>query len=305
LSYGYLLTTIITLIFVSLFFHFRVFPLKISWDTGICKKFLLMAWPLTFISILNSVFNNTDSVMLGAWGQITQGGWYNAAYRISLMSSIFVGIISSSFFPALSESYKNSGEKLQKIWNYQLELIIVLAFPLMVGGIALAFPIINFAYGADFGPAILAFQILIVMAGIGLLYAPFYHALVISHQQKKAFWAVLTGVTLNVVLNSILIPEYSLYGAAIASVIGQLLILALLFRLVIKFTSIKFNFRGFLTVFIGTCVANAVMYFIIKQPLIHNINIILLISIGATAYLTTFFLIRKYVLSLYFKQIYN
>jgi O-antigen/teichoic acid export membrane protein len=293
LSYSYLSSTIATLVFVSLLFHFKITPLKISWNREIYKKFLMMSWPLTFISILNSIFTNTDSVMLGAQKQITQGGWYNAAYRISLMSSVFVGIVSGSFFPALSESFKNSMEKLQRIWNYQMEVITVLAFPLMVGGIALAAPIIEFAYGHDFAPAIPAFQILMVMAGVGLLYAPFYHALIVSHEQKKSLWAVLSGVTLNVILNIILIPRYSLYGAAIASVIGQLLIFISMFWLVVKFTPIRIYSRKFLPSFIGICLASLIMYFTVTQPQIYRLNALISILTGAAVYLGCFLAYKK------------
>jgi O-antigen/teichoic acid export membrane protein len=144
LSYAYLIANVVVLIFVLIFFHFKISPLKISWDKEIYKKFLLMSWPLAFVAVLISIFNNVDSVMLGYWGQITQIGWYNAAYRITIALYVFSGIIAACTFPTMSESAKESYEKAQKIWNFQLESMIIIAFPLVIGGMVLAPRIINF-----------------------------------------------------------------------------------------------------------------------------------------------------------------
>jgi O-antigen/teichoic acid export membrane protein len=133
------------------------------------------------------------------------------------------------------------------------------------------------------------------MAGIIFLYYPFSQVLIASNQQKKVFWAVFYGVIINIVLNLILIPKFSLYGAAIATVVTNLLIFFLLVRFTLKFTSISpFNLR-FLLTFIGVCFSGAVMYFVISHPVIFYLNVLLSVLIGVGTYFVFFFGYRKLV----------
>ena len=133
LSYSYLFASLVTLIFVLFFFHFKVFPLRISWQKKIWQKFLKMSWPLAFISLFGVIYTYIDSVMMGYWGYITETGWYNAAYSIIHIALVPAGLISTAFYPVLSRFFKESKEKLQNALNNQMEIMILLAFPLEIG----------------------------------------------------------------------------------------------------------------------------------------------------------------------------
>lgn len=292
LSYSYLFASLAALIFILFFFHFKIYKLHLNWDKLIWQRFLAMSWPLALAGAFVAIYGQIDSVMMGYWGQITQTGWYNAALKIALITLIPMGLVHKSFYPILSIAFKESKERLQKVWNYQMEIAILFAVPIMVGGIVLAPRIIDFIYNPSFFPSILAFQILIVMAGIILLHTAFSEVLIVSNQQKKIFWIALAGAIINVILNLILIPKFSLYGAAFATVVTHLLIFYLLFKFTLKFTSIKpFNLR-FLLIFIGAVLSSALMYFVISQPAIYHLNVFLSILIGAGVYLS-FFLVYK------------
>lgn len=288
LSYSYLFASLLALIFILIFFHFKVLPLKISFEKSIWQKFLAMSWPLGFTAVFATIYNSIDSVMMGYLGQITQTGWYNAAHKIIGVTLIPAALISTSFFPVLSKFFKESREKLQRTWNYFMESMIFLAIPIMIGGITLAPKIINWIYDPSYFPSgketILAFQILIVMAGIAFLQSPFSQVLVVSNQQKKLFWITLFGAIINVILNLILIPKYSLYGAAATTVVTILLIFFLLFKFTSKFTPIKPLNLKFLFTFLGAGLASAAMYFTITQPVIYHLNVIFSVLIGAGIY---------------------
>jgi O-antigen/teichoic acid export membrane protein len=302
LSYAYLFSSFIALIFLLLFFHFKIFHLQIAWQKSVWRKFLVMSWPLALTGLFVAFYSYIDSVILGYWGMITETGWYNAAYKIIFVTLIPAGLISGSFYPVLSKFFKESKEKLQKIWSYQLEIMILLALPLMVGGMVLAPKIIYFLYPLDFTPSILAFQILIITAGLIFLNRPFSDVMIACNQQKKTFWITLFGALVNIILNLILIPKYSLYGAAWATVITYILVSLMYLRYTMKFTSIRpFNLRIFLT-FLTSAISAALMYFVLKELLIYNINIFLLAL--AAIYFMVFLAIRKYILLGYFKQTY-
>lgn len=284
LSYGYLFSAFVGLGAIVTLFHIKVHSVTISFDRLIWRKFLLMSWPLLFIGLFGAIYTYIDSVMMGYWGQITETGWYNAAYRIALIATVPMGIIALNFYPVLSKLFKESREKLQSIWNYQMELMILLAVPLVIGGHTLAAKIIHFIYGQSFNPSVLAFQILIVMIGLMFLSRPFEQILIASHQQKKIFLATIFGAFMNVILNFFLIPRFSLYGAAAATVITFLLMLFLLLYFTSQFTSIHPLEVKFLYSFVIAGFSSMIMYFTISLPQIYNLNLFLTIAIGVFMY---------------------
>jgi len=296
LSYSYLFAGLTALIFILIFFHFKVYRLSLNWEKSIWQRFLAMSWPLALAGIFGGIYSQTDSVMMGYWGQITQTGWYNAAYKIIGVTFIPTSLIATSFYPALSKFFQDSKEKLQTAWNYFMDSMIILAIPIIVGGIALAPRIIDFIYDPSYFPtgreAILAFQILIIMAGLAFLSSPFGQILVVANQQKKLFFVTLAGAVINVILNLILIPRYSLYGAAATTVATCLLIFFLLFHFTSRLTPIKpLNLKFFLNC-IGAIFATIPMYFLIIQPQIYHLNIFLSILIGAAVYGASLFIFK-------------
>ena len=310
LSYSYLFAGLTALIFILIFFHFKVYKLHLDWQKSIWQRFLSMSWPLALAGIFGGIYTQTDSVVMGYLGQLTQTGWYQAAYKIIGVTLIPTGLISQSFFPALSLAFSQSkdynppttsshspkGERaprLQKIWNYFMDLMIILAIPIVVGGIVLGPRIIDFIYDPSYFPSILAFQILILMAGTSFLCSPFGQILVVANQQKKLLWITLSGAIVNVILNLILIPRYSLYGAAAATVATSVLILFLLFKFTANLTPIRpFNLKSLFS-FFGAILASIPMYFLIIQPQIYHLNIFFSISIGASIYLICFLGYKK------------
>ncbi|MCX6764885.1 MAG: flippase [Candidatus Nealsonbacteria bacterium] len=291
-SYSYLFAAIISFIFVLFFFNFKIFPLRICWEKSVWKKFFIMALPLGLAGSFGSLYSYTDSVIMGYLGMINETGWYNAAYRISFTAFIFIGLISSSFYPVLSENFRKSKEMLQKVWNYEIEIIIILVFLFVTGGIVLASKIINFAYGPAFFPSILAFQILIVTTGITLFYTTLKDLLIVANLQKKFFIAIAAGAIINIILNLILIPRYSLYGSAVATTITHSLILITLAIFILKYTSIRLSIRKVGLTALISLISSFAMYFIISRPEIYNLNVFISIIIGAAIYFLAFFSLR-------------
>jgi len=294
LSLAYLFAVSIVLLSISIFFHFKIYRLKISFNINIWRNILAMSWPLALSGVFGTIYSQTDSVMMGYWNQITQVGWYNAAYKIAGVTLIPALLVSTSFFPVLSKLFKESKEKLQNTWNHYVKMMIFLAIPLIIGGITLAPKIISFVYGSSYLPSVLAFQILIIMAGITFFCYPFFQALIVSNQQRKLFWITLLGAILNIGLNLILIPEYSLYGAAFATVVTWLLVFVLLYKFTSKFTPIRpFNLK-FLFELTNASFSSFIMYLVISRSAVYNLNVFSSVLIGVGVYAICFLYIKNY-----------
>ncbi len=295
LSFSYLFGGLIASIAILVFFHFKISPLKFSWQKSIWQKFLGMSWPLGLGVIFAVIAASIGPVIMGYLGLITEVGWYSAARKIVNVLVIPSFLISQSFFPVLSSAFKESREALQRVWDYQMEIRIFIAIPLMVGGIIFAPRIIDLIYGQSFSPSIFAFQVLIIGAGLLYLNSVFAQALIISNQQKKTLWIGFLGAIINTLLNLFLIPRLGLYGVVLSAPITFFFSFLLLFGFTLQFTSVRpLNSRIFLS-FRCAIISSILMHRAISQPKIYHLNIFLSVSIGAGIYLIALFICGRLV----------
>jgi O-antigen/teichoic acid export membrane protein len=192
------------------------------------------------------------------------------------------------FLPQLAVNVKRDREKLQKIWDRYLKIVFFLAVPLVTAGMAMADPIISFVYGREFSPAVFAFQILIVMAGLLYLITTLSRLLLVADLQKKNFYITMLGALLNVFLNFILIPRYSLYGAAIATLITFIVMFLLFIFFAKTFIPIRLvTLESFLTL-IGITIASFVMYLSFGLGSFFRWSFLVVLPIGGLVYLVVF-----------------
>ena len=284
LSYAYLIGIITATLFVFYILQKKFIPFGFKIDKVFWRKILSLSWPLVFIGIFTSVYHYIDSVMLGAWGYLEETGLYNAAYRVIDISVVPAFLISLSFFPVISKAFskKEKKENRDKIFLSYLSILTILAIPLVMGGTAFAPQIIDFLYGAEYLASVLAFQILVIAVGIIYFSQPFYRALIAANLQKDIFLITFSGAVLNLILNFILIPKYTLYGAAASTLITYFLVFLLYLIFLKKKTFLSPFNKKYHNVLIVSLSASLLMLFLLVW--LSFLNIILLILLGAGFY---------------------
>jgi O-antigen/teichoic acid export membrane protein len=106
-------------------------------------------------------------------------------------------------------------------------LTSILALPIGVGGVFLAGPIINFLFGADYANSVLPLQILSWSAVLVILRGTFRQSLNAAGRQNLDLRCAGASITLNVSLNLLLIPVYGIIGAAITTLLAEILWLSM------------------------------------------------------------------------------
>lgn len=287
LSFAYFAAGFLSLFLIILIYHKKVQSFKFGWDFEFWKNLIKLSWPIGVSIIFSAVYGNVDSIIMGKLNQIKEVGYYSAAYRIITVIAIPYFLIYQSFFPTVSFFWEKGRANLTSIFSKYNEVILTFIVPIIVGSVVLGDKIINFVYGAQYLSSILAFQILIFSAFFIYLNSSWNLILIISNNQRKYFYINFIGALVNVVLNFILIPKYSFYGAAISIVLSQLMMALILYIWAQKIFPTKiFRF------FIIPLISSLVMYLFIKIPFIFNQNIILIILSGFVIYLITFVILR-------------
>jgi len=163
-----------------------------------------------------------DQVMIKEMLGAEQVGHYAAAVRLSEAWYFVPMAITSSVFPAIINAKKQSEalyyQRLQKLYDLMVWLAVAIALPTTF----LAPWVIRVLYGEAFLPAAGVLSIHIwagVFVFLGVACGRWF---LCENYIKKNFYRTLFGMVINVVLNLILIPAYGIYGAAIATLLGQM-----------------------------------------------------------------------------------
>jgi len=204
------------------------------------KKILTQAWPITLSWVCFNILTYTDITFLGFFKLFEQAGYYSASQKIVSLLILPSNIIITSVFPTLTKVSLDNKEKAQRVFDFQNFLLLSVILPLVFGGYFFSKEIIYFLYTSQYDNSILSLKILLPVSFLTYFSFVLGNLLFIFNYQKKTFWAYFYGAVLNVILNSLFIPRWGMYGAGYATFISTLFTFLILFYLSRKFTSLKF-----------------------------------------------------------------
>ena len=264
-------------------------PFKVEMDRRFWKSTLKEALPFGLSMTFVMIFFWVDSVMLSYMKGDAVVGWYNAAYRMVLVLLFIPTAFTAAIFPVMSKFYATSRSSLRSSYERFFKYMTILGIPIGVGTTLLAPRFIRLIFGVEYTNSILALQILVWSSVLIFMSVPFGN--LFNSLNKQAIVTRITGacVILNVGLNLILIPRYSLIGASIATVSTQFLLLALCF---VWSGKIKYNMPGKEVAGIITRVLiSSVLMGLFIVPC-HNLNLLALVPLAALLYFVILYLIR-------------
>ncbi len=215
---------IVILLIVFFHIHFKIVQFKFSIELKFIRKFVNQSFPLAISAIMISIYYNLDMIMLGFLKTDFDVGMYTAAFKIFMMGVLPFGLIVKVFLPALSKVVNDKpGNLFVLVMKYAL---ILISFGVAIGVVFYLTSdlIITLIYGDIYLNASAALQILSMNIIIVAVNMTFGNPLTVWNKQKMYTMAVTMGALVNVVLNFILIPGYSYIGAALATVLSELLV---------------------------------------------------------------------------------
>ena len=118
-------------------------------------------------------------------------------------------------------SRKPSGENFEKSVKYLMLVMI----PLAIGTMFYSLDIIQLIYGHEYDAASSVLSILIWTLCLLFINGACNSLLLASHKEVTTLKIYAIAAAFNVIINLILIPSYSANGAALATVLSDLLIL--------------------------------------------------------------------------------
>lgn len=221
---------------IHIFIYFRrIGNLDLNFRFEFSKELIKRAIPFGIATIFIVIYFKIDITMLSKMKGDSVVGWYSAAYSLMEGLYFFPQALVTALGPITAIYFLKSKEKLIEVYKISFKYILFFSIPVAIITTLLSDSIILSFYGNDFFNSIKALQILIWSIIPAFLTYILGLMLVSSNRENVGMYT--TGLTafINVGLNLLLIPKYSYIGAAIATIICEVILLIINYTLVSKY----------------------------------------------------------------------
>jgi O-antigen/teichoic acid export membrane protein len=179
--------------------------------------------PFGIVSLMLSIALSIDTVMLSWFHTEEIVGYYNVSYNLVIAMMVFFWGFKDAIVPSLSKVFVTDPTQVEKWYYHSVKVIIIISIPIAVGGFLIAYPLIRFLYTDTFLPSALGLQILIWDVPL-LMFAGFCgNMTTIIGAERSAAKVNTINTIANVGLNLIFIPRFGLVGAALITVVTDLI----------------------------------------------------------------------------------
>jgi O-antigen/teichoic acid export membrane protein len=189
--------------------------------------------PFAASDTLSLTYARFDAVLLGIYKGPAPVGLYQAATNLVLYFNVISRSVNRSLYPRMGRAWPDRPQDFRRLRDLSLRLIALLAAPLAVGSLLLAPRTLDFLYGPQFEPVLLAYLLLVLVIPVRMAGNTISLSLAATDHQTARTVAVCGAAVLNVGLNLYFIQRWSYLGAAMTTVIcetGVLLAYALILR---------------------------------------------------------------------------
>ena len=179
------------------------------------------------LSVATTIYTNLDNVMLGFMKDDASVGLYSTAVKVKSLLVALVTSASAVLLPRASY-YVDKGkmEEFYRILKQMMHLILEISLPMALYFMIFAREGVIFLAGSAFTGAVLPMRVIMpTLVLIGMTNVIGIQMLVPLGREKAVLRSVVAGAVVDVVLNIILIPQFSALGAAIGTLVAEMTVL--------------------------------------------------------------------------------
>lgn len=222
---AYTTASFLNLIFVSNAIK-KVYNIRLHfvWNSAIFKIFLATALPFALAGIIGRLYSYSDSLLMSKMLSAKELGWWSVPYKITFAFQFIPVALSASVYPVFSSLFINQKEAIgplfEKAWRY----LFAIVFPLALGLMAVADPVVKSVFGQQYAPSIIPLRILLVSLIFGFLGFITSAVLNATNKQKTQTKLITLALGVNIILNLILLPRLGISGAAVSALVSSILL---------------------------------------------------------------------------------
>lgn len=218
---------------------------SVSWkpDWHFILKLVITSAPLMLAAAVEFANLKIDSLILGYYQSAEEVGFYAAGFNIALAFTMVPLAVTKVFFPNFIDAFNNSN-KIKAVRLFINTFLLFLIYGLVVACLLYLYSDIpvGILFGDNFQRTASVLVVLGFSVPIIVLNRLTNYMLIALNLDSRFFYLTLLGLTINVILNILLIPEYSLYGAAIATIVCESVVLIL--GLIVLYSKLRYELNA-------------------------------------------------------------
>lgn len=287
ITISYVLANILGFVYTYYVLNKHIVKPKFELDLEFCKKITAFSIPFAVTGILYTIYYSIDAVMLSTLVGNYATGIYNATYKLITVLTLFYSVYTAVIFPVMSKFFKNDETMLLISFEKSIKYLMLVMIPLAVATVFYSTDIIHLIYGQEYDAASSVLSILIWTVCLLFISGACNTLLNASHKEVSVTKIYAIAAVFNIVLNLFMIPYFSYNGAAITTVLSDVLIVILQAYVIYRLghRPNKKLYFDILKIIIGSAVLGIALSFL-------NLNMWIAIPIGITIYLAVIYLIK-------------
>lgn len=199
------------------------FP-KFELDLDFIKEVLIGSLPFGLTNFFYSIYFSIDIVMLSYLSGDYATGLYKSAYNIINIFTTFFVVYQAVVFPVMSKFFAESKDLLKVSYEVSVKYLLLIIIPLSIGVYYYALPLVDLIYNNQYSLASTPVQILIWTV-VFLFVNGAASTLLNSVSKERIVTKVyIIAALFNIVLNMVMIPIWGYEGAALTTVLSEILI---------------------------------------------------------------------------------
>jgi len=201
--------------------------------------------PLLFTTSMTMILSNIDVFFLGMWSGTDHVGLYKSAYPIAQLLLIVYTSFRFLLLPLISEMHADGlWDEIDDIYSIIVNNIFIVTYPIFIVLILFPNETITLIFRAEYVTQEPLLPVLALGFFIHAFAGPDKNILISTGDTKTLLYIGGIGAITNIILNVVLIPEYSYQGAAVATTVSYILINLLYIGALYRFYGISpFNKR--------------------------------------------------------------
>jgi len=190
---------------------------------------ITVSWPLLLNSLLVNLFFRADVFIIQAARGDHALGVYDAAYKFINTVLLVPTYFTLAVFPILSRYAASDQTRLIDSYRLATKFMLIIAWPMTLGTVALAPLLIGILGGAEFLPdSASALRVLIWFLPLSYVNGVTQYVLIAVDHQRTITGAFAAAVVFNLGANLLLVPRFGIYAAAAVTVATEVVIFATL-----------------------------------------------------------------------------
>jgi O-antigen/teichoic acid export membrane protein len=189
-----------------------------------CGQTFRQAYPFALSGVLWIIYYQVDIVMLKAIAPAGEAGFYSASYRVMEIFSTLPRVIFQVTLTKFTQCYAVEPNRIPEEIYKTARLLLIAVLPVLIAASLLQANLVHIVYGDAYDRSAQSLAILLPSISVQMFSSMAHQVLQAAGREKTLPPILLITVTINIALNSVLIPYLGSVGAALATLFSELLL---------------------------------------------------------------------------------